>query len=141
MTAFASLVRRADTMLRVEGDPIKAEWWRGYLRGLRRAHHGDRFGSATEHETFLAAADSDDPLRASLGRGYAAGLTLEPRDPPASDADRMAKYRASGRQIAVVLRDPAALAELERLAGKHGSLTSAVTAALVSSSKSSRSAP
>lgn len=34
MTAFASLVRRADTMLRVEGDQIKAEWWRGYIRGL-----------------------------------------------------------------------------------------------------------
>lgn len=82
MTTFASLVRRADTMLRVESDPVKAEWWRGYLRGLRRSHHGDRFGSAAEHALWLAAAESDDPLRASLGCGYAAGLTLEPRNPP-----------------------------------------------------------
>lgn len=135
MTAFSSLVRRADTMLRVESDPKKAEWWRGYLRGLRRAHHGLHFGSIAEHETWLAAAESDDPLRCALGRGYAAGLTLEPRDPPASDSERAAKYKATGRQIACVIRDPVALEALEALAEKHGGVTAAVTAALVSSAK------
>lgn len=74
-------MRRADTLRRVEPDPIRAEWFAGYMRGLRRAHHGERFGSATEHDLWLSAADSADPSRAALGRGYRAGLTLEMRDP------------------------------------------------------------
>lgn len=135
MTSYAHLMRRADTMLRVEPDPVKAEWWRGYMRGLRRAHHGDRFGTETEHQLFLDAAASDDSMRQARGKGYAAGLTLEPRDPPASDSERMAKYRASGRQIACVIRDPVALSELERLAEKHGGVTAAVTVALVEHSR------
>ena len=78
---FASLMRRADTLRRYESDPIKSEFWAGYIRGLRRAHHGEQFGTAAEHQLFLAACDSTDPTRAALGRGYRAGLTLEARDP------------------------------------------------------------
>lgn len=140
MTAFASLMRRADDLLRGEDDPVKAEWWQGYKRGLRRAHHGVGFGTATEHQIYLDAAVSDDPMRQARGRGYAAGLTLEPRNPPASDAERKAKYKASGRQIACVIRDPAAIDALDRLAEKHGGVTAAVTAALVWSVKNPRSA-
>lgn len=81
MTTFATLMRRADTLLRLENDPIAAEWWVGYKRGLRRAHHGERFGTAAEHALFMSAVESDDPNRAALGRGYRAGLTLQPRDP------------------------------------------------------------
>lgn len=81
MSNFSSLMRRADTLRRVESDPIRAEWWAGYMRGLRRAHHGERFGSATENELWIAAAESTDPMRAAIGRGYRAGLTLESRDP------------------------------------------------------------
>lgn len=81
MSKFASLMRRADTLRRVESDPVRAEWFVGYMRGLRRAHHGENFGSRAEHEMWLAAAESDDPTRAALGRGYIAGLTLESRDP------------------------------------------------------------
>lgn len=81
MSNFASLMRRADTLRRVESDPVKIEWWVGYMRGLRRAHHGESFGSLTEHELWLSAAESTDPMRASLGRGYVAGLTLTARDP------------------------------------------------------------
>ncbi len=81
MSGFASLMRRADTLRRVESDPMHSDWWVGYMRGLRRAHHGESFGSLAEHEMWLAAAESDDPSRAALGRGYAAGLTLEMRDP------------------------------------------------------------
>lgn len=83
MSKFASMLRRADALRRVESDPIRADWWTGYMRGLRRAHHGERFGTGAEHELWLAAADSDDPARAALGRGYRAGLTLESRDPDA----------------------------------------------------------
>ena len=74
-------MRRADTLRRVEPDPIKTEWWTGYMRGLRRAHHGERFGTQAEHELWLSAIDSPDELRAALVRGYSAGLMLEPRDP------------------------------------------------------------
>lgn len=60
---------------------------------------------------------------------------------PATGAERQAKYAAAGRQIACVIRDPAALAALDRLAEKHGGVTAAVTVALRASSKSPRSAP
>ena len=55
--------------------------------------------------------------------------------------DRREKYRASGRQIACVIRDPAALAALDALSETHGGVTAAVTVALVSSVKPHRSAP
>lgn len=60
---------------------------------------------------------------------------------PIAVPDRREKYRASGRQIACVIRDPAALAALDTLAAAHGGVTAAVTAALVASSKSPRKAP
>ena len=47
MSNFASLMRRADTLRRLCNDPQKpfeSDWWAGYLRGLRRGHHGERFG-------------------------------------------------------------------------------------------------
>ena len=81
MSNFASLMRRADTLRRVESVPLRSEWWTGYMRGLRRAHHGERFGTLAEHEMWIAAAESSDPSRAALGRGYRAGLTLTMRDP------------------------------------------------------------
>ena len=81
MSNFASLMRRADMLRRVESDPVHAEWWAGYMRGLRRAHHGERFGSEAEHDLWFSAADSTNPMRAALGRGYHAGLTLTMRDP------------------------------------------------------------
>ena len=51
------------------------------MRGLQRAHHGERFGFEAEHDLWFDAADSSDPTRAALGRGYRAGLTLESHDP------------------------------------------------------------
>ena len=81
MSNFSSLMRRADTLRRIESDPIRAEWWVGYMRGLRRAHHGKRFGTEAEHDLWLSASASTDPSRAALGRGYVAGLTLTASDP------------------------------------------------------------
>lgn len=85
MSDFASLMRRADTLRRLEPDGVdgilRSEWWVGYTRGLRRAHHGERFGTQAEHELWLAASESSDQKRAALGRGYRAGLTLTMRDP------------------------------------------------------------
>ena len=81
MGNFETLMRRADTLRHLESDPQKSEWWVGYMRGLRRGHHGEMFGTEAEHNLWTAAADSDDELRSARGRGYRAGLTLEPRDP------------------------------------------------------------
>ena len=81
MTNFASLMRRADALRRLDQNPIKSEWWAGYIRGLRRAHHGENFGTEAEHALWVSAVDSTDPSRAALGRGYGSGLTLEPHEP------------------------------------------------------------
>lgn len=64
-----------------------------------------------------------------------------PTHAPRTGAQRKAKYRAQGRQIAVVLRDERAVASLDRLREEHGGVTAAVTAALVSAVKTPRSAP
>lgn len=80
MSSFQSLMRRADTLRRV--DRPHGAWWTGYMRGLRRAHHGESFGTDAEHALYLSAADSPDPQRAELGRGYLAGLTMTAREPP-----------------------------------------------------------
>ncbi len=46
------------------------DYARGVVRGLRRAHHGERFGTEDEHQAWL----SFDGHRAELGRGYRDGL-------------------------------------------------------------------
>ena len=81
MSTFANLMRRADTMRRAEDDPVRESWFAGYTRGLRRAHHGENFGTQAEHEMWLAAESSNDSQRAALGRGYRAGLTLQWQEP------------------------------------------------------------
>ena len=77
-----SLITRANALRQYETDPIKQEWWVGYLRGLRRAHHGENFGTTDEHNLYLNAITSSDPSRAALGRGYHDGLTLTVKEPP-----------------------------------------------------------
>ena len=49
---------------------------------------------------------------------------------PKTGAERQAASVARGRQIAVVLRDPAAIAALDRLKVNHGGITAAITALL-----------
>ena len=49
---------------------------------------------------------------------------------PKTAAQRQAAYAASGRQIACVIRDPAALRALAKLEARHGGVTAAITAAL-----------
>ena len=50
---------------------------------------------------------------------------------PKTGAERQAASVARGRQIAVVLRDPVAIAALDKLAERHGGVAAAVTAALI----------
>ena len=54
----------------------RPDYWAGYQRGLRRAYHGETFGTPDEHAVFMAAADAPDTTRAELGRGYRDGFGL-----------------------------------------------------------------
>jgi len=74
-------MRRADTLRRIESDPLRSEWWGGYIRGLRRAHYGERYGTSEDHALWLSLVGSPDAARDARGRGYEAGLTLTMRDP------------------------------------------------------------
>ena len=49
----------AETMAKRE----RENYWRGYQRGLRRAYHGNKFGTPEEHEKFLDAVNSLDEGR------------------------------------------------------------------------------
>jgi hypothetical protein len=71
-TRFNALMAKAQCMKNY--DQHHAEYWTGVMRGLRRAYHGEAFGTAEEHALWLAAADSDDVLRRQRGQGYRAGL-------------------------------------------------------------------
>jgi len=73
---FKSEMRRAEAMRR-QADPMMAEYWAGYIRGLRRAYHGENFGTAEEHASWLAAANSRDESRKQRGRGYADGMAFD----------------------------------------------------------------
>ena len=66
---------RADTLRGVSLDPDDSEFWAGYIRGLRRLYHGEKFGTAAEHESWFGIdADEYDMTRRSRGEGYRAGF-------------------------------------------------------------------
>ena len=48
-----------------------SDYTRGYVRGLRRLHHGADFGTDEEHQRFLEMREGS---RAAIGIGYAHGL-------------------------------------------------------------------
>lgn len=52
---------------------------------------------------------------------------------PKTGAERQASLRDKGRQVSVVLRDPAAISALELLVSRLGGITAAVSFALVES--------
>ena len=71
---FQSELTRAKTMQGSAKEPAEADYWDGYQRGLRRLFHGERFGTARQHELWLALASDNDPSRAAHGHGYRDGL-------------------------------------------------------------------
>jgi hypothetical protein len=71
---FQAELSRAKTMQSEATDPIEADYWAGYQRGLRRAFQGERFGTARQHEEWLSLANNDDQSQAARGRGYRDGL-------------------------------------------------------------------
>jgi len=74
-STFKNWMLRADTLRGVSLDPDDAEFWAGYMRGLRRLYHGEKFGTATEHDLWFGIdADEYDMTRRSRGEGYRAGF-------------------------------------------------------------------
>ena len=57
---------------------------------------------------------------------------------PKTAAQRQATYAASGRQIACVIRDSAALQALAKLESRHGGVTAAIIAALCAATSRSK---
>ncbi|WP_043112812.1 hypothetical protein [Solimonas flava] len=57
------------------------------------------------------------------------------RKQPKTDAERKALQRERGRQVAIILRDEIAIAELDRLAAQHGSQRAALEHLLIRSAR------
>jgi len=51
---------------------VSAQFWVGYMRGLRMLYQGEIFGTAEEHKRWLCLID--DPFREDMGRGYREAL-------------------------------------------------------------------
>ena len=52
------------------------DFWAGYMRGLRRLHHGVNFGTEEEHFLWLnIPSDERDLTRCAMGEGYRAGFS------------------------------------------------------------------
>ena len=68
---FTHLMLKARTLADL-GD--ETDYWNGYQRGLRRAFHGDQFGTDEEHALWLALAEAPETDRKEKGRGYRDGL-------------------------------------------------------------------
>ncbi len=68
-TKYRALLLRAKSMQLSNDRP---NFWEGYIRGLRRAHYGDRYGTAENHRRWLTLGG--DAAREELSHGYKEGL-------------------------------------------------------------------
>lgn len=71
---FQPNMTAADTFRRLSSEPDEQEFWTGYQRGLRRNHHGEKFGTAAERKLWMSLADDSDDSRKMRGLGYRAGF-------------------------------------------------------------------
>lgn len=69
---FESEMIRAKTFQVISSETH--DYWMGYMRGLRKAFHGERFGTAAEHAVWCEAVYSRDEQRSQRGKGYRDGL-------------------------------------------------------------------
>jgi len=79
-STFEREMHRAEAM-RTAGD--QPDYWSGYIRGLRRQFHGEKFGTEGEHAKWMGLADEPTESRAQRGRGYRDGFSFgsDPRIP------------------------------------------------------------
>jgi len=50
----------------------RPDYWAGYIRGLRRQYHGEKFGSFKEHTRWLSSVNDE------WAEGYQAGFAYCP---------------------------------------------------------------
>jgi hypothetical protein len=75
---FKTEMRRAQQMQRSDDvDPMRAEYWSSYQRGLRRAYHGERFGTPEEHALWMSLINRRDERSRQRGRGYRDGFAYD----------------------------------------------------------------
>jgi len=56
----------------------RADYWGGFMRGLRRRFHGENFGEPGDHEKWMSLGkDARDQNRIDLGQGYRDGFQVE----------------------------------------------------------------
>jgi hypothetical protein len=79
-TTFQSEMRRAETLRTLTTVPKMREYYTGYIKGLRKAYHGEVFGDKKEHDLLLKAVHSRDEVRRQLGYGYNDALALSSRE-------------------------------------------------------------
>lgn len=70
---FRSLMRMAGSFYKL--DPDRSDYWRGFQRGLRRLYHGEKFGTAEDHQKRMTCRNGD--YRRDLQTGYRAGFYFE----------------------------------------------------------------
>lgn len=72
------LLHLAESLRRVETDPLRQAYWFGYLRGIRRAIAGEGYGTVEGHKRLHEIPEDDpDRNRREIGRGYRAGCKGE----------------------------------------------------------------
>lgn len=92
-------------------------YWAGYIRGLRRYYHGEKFGTEEEHIKYISLADEARyESRQRMGQGYVDALSDCQRSDAASalgqkggqatterkraaGVENMAKARAARKQV------------------------------------------
>jgi hypothetical protein len=68
-TKYRTLLLRAKSMQLANDRP---NFWEGYIRGLRRAHYGDHYGTAENHRKWLTPGGDD--VREETSHGYREGF-------------------------------------------------------------------
>lgn len=83
-------ITKAEVMGMVE----KAEYWEGYIKGLKRRFHGKDFCPQAEHEDWLSKINADTPDDMERGRGYRDGyLGIVDLEDPANGIKILRRWR------------------------------------------------
>ncbi len=71
---FQRNMAAAEILSRIAQNSGDYNFWVGYVRGLRRFHYGENFGTEEDHSHLIVAYDSSYQAEKMLGMGYRAGL-------------------------------------------------------------------
>ena len=86
---FRQNMGRANLIKGLSSDPYTKDYAQGYLLGLRRYYHGEKFATLEEHQLWLHLGLEGD-CRKALGDGYRAGFAGNPFVLPADMGDEAA---------------------------------------------------